>query len=132
MPALSVFRSVPLGLAAWLAVAGLADDRALLYSDIVLASLGHAARQALEALVKQGNYEYQSDFARKYFYSGKAEGKAEGETQGRVATLRKQLTLKFGTLSAPTLERLERASIEDLERMAERILSATKLDDVLG
>jgi flagellar biosynthesis/type III secretory pathway protein FliH len=31
-----------------------------------------------------GNYEYQSDFARRYFGQGKAEGKAEGIAEGKA------------------------------------------------
>jgi predicted transposase YdaD len=32
-----------------------------------------------------GNYEYQSDFARRYVAQGKAEGKVEGRTEGEAA-----------------------------------------------
>jgi hypothetical protein len=57
----------------------LEDERAKLYVDLVLASVDGAARAILEAIMASGNYEYQSDFARRYVAEGKAEGRAEGE-----------------------------------------------------
>jgi len=56
------------------AVRELDEDRARLYYDLVYNSLNQAARRALEAMMK--GYEYQSDFARKYFTQGRAEGAA--------------------------------------------------------
>ena len=61
----------------------LEEDRARLYFDLVGDSLNEAARKAFEALM-QGNYEYQTDFARKYYGQGKAEGKAEGRAEGEA------------------------------------------------
>lgn len=52
------------------------DERASLYADLVLAALPAATRHHLEALMSTGTYEYQSDFARRYFSQGKAEGEA--------------------------------------------------------
>ena len=49
---------------------------------------------------------------------------------GRTAVLIKQLTLKFGPLSADASERVQRATTEELDRWAERVLSAASLDDV--
>jgi tetratricopeptide (TPR) repeat protein len=58
------------------------DERSRLYADLVLASVDEAARAILEALMASGNYEYQSDFARRYVAQGKAEGIAEGKAEG--------------------------------------------------
>lgn len=69
-------------------VAGMRDDRKVLYLDLVLHSLGAATRMALEALMFQGKYEYQSDFARKYFFEGKAEGETSGKAIGVLHVLR--------------------------------------------
>jgi hypothetical protein len=52
-------------------------DLADLYCDLVLAALPRAAQRYLEELMAAGTYEYQSDFARRYFSQGKAEGRAE-------------------------------------------------------
>jgi hypothetical protein len=63
--------------AALLATLGLSDERQVLYSDLVLAALSEAARAALEDLMAGGNYEFQSDFAKKHQAKGRAEGRAE-------------------------------------------------------
>lgn len=55
------------------------EDHATLYYDVVLAALPEAARHHLEALMTARTYEYQSDFARKYF--------SEGESQALLAVL---------------------------------------------
>ncbi|MBI4706034.1 MAG: hypothetical protein HY744_33490, partial [Deltaproteobacteria bacterium] len=81
-------RAVQVALAALGAIQGLDDERARLYLDLVMASLVEAARRALEAVMADGTYEYQSDFARRYVAKGRAEGeargKAEGEAKGRA------------------------------------------------
>src|SRR5439155_23393108 len=65
------------------ALPSLEADRARLYFDLVGGSLNEAARKAFEALMR-GNYEYQTDFARKYYGQGKTEGKAEGKADGKA------------------------------------------------
>ena len=66
-----------IALAAILASLDLPDERALLYSDWIRSALSEAARTALEELMDLRNYEFQSDFARKYVAQGRAAGKAE-------------------------------------------------------
>ncbi|MGH3826941.1 MAG: hypothetical protein ACRDQX_07180 [Pseudonocardiaceae bacterium] len=63
------------------ALAGVDEQRASLYLDVVLAALPVAARSYLETLMTAQAYEYQSDFARHYFCQGKA--KRRGERPGR-------------------------------------------------
>jgi hypothetical protein len=70
------------------------------------------------------NYEYQSEFARRYISLGKAEGKAE--------LLIRQATLKFGLLSEEAQRQVRVTASEELDQMAERLLSATTLEEVLG
>ncbi|MDN5747480.1 MAG: hypothetical protein L0H64_02985 [Pseudonocardia sp.] len=69
------------------ALASIDPDRALLYSDVVLAALPTAAQRYLEALMTTGTYEYQSEFARRHRAQGRAEGKAEGEANAVLAVL---------------------------------------------
>jgi hypothetical protein len=54
------------------AVAGLEAGRVRLYIDLALSSLDDVARNALETLMQTGNYQYQSEFARKYVAQGEA------------------------------------------------------------
>jgi hypothetical protein len=77
-------RGLEIALATVAAVARLDSDRATFYNDLVLAALGKAAREALEALMFTGKYEYQSNFARHYFGQGKAQGIAEGIAEGKA------------------------------------------------
>ena len=56
---------------------GLTDERSLLYSDLIYASLSEANRTAMEALMAAGKYEYQSDFAKTHQALGRAAGRAE-------------------------------------------------------
>ncbi|HEX5746703.1 MAG TPA: hypothetical protein VFZ09_10680 [Archangium sp.] len=58
-------------------LAGIDEERARFYFDLVMWSLNDAARTALEALMSSGTYEYQSEFARRYFTQGRQEGKAD-------------------------------------------------------
>jgi hypothetical protein len=51
------------------------QDHSRMYADVVLAALPEAARAHPEELMLT-TYEYQSDFARRYFGAGKAEGEA--------------------------------------------------------
>ncbi len=67
---------------------GLDDERAMLYFDLIGTSLGDAARAAFEAIMAQGNYEFQSEFFKKRLMEsqarGEARGKAEGEARGKA------------------------------------------------
>lgn len=112
------------------------DLQAAVYHDLVHATLGVAAKRVLKAMVDSGRYQYQSEFAKKYLAQGIAKGiekgREEGRLEGEAALLAKQLTKKFGPLSAATKKRLEKASEKDLGRWAERILTAEKLTDVFA
>lgn len=64
-------------LSAFLAgVETISGDQANLYTDLVLMTLPAAARARLEELMTTGTYEYKSDFARRYYGQGRAEGEA--------------------------------------------------------
>jgi hypothetical protein len=90
---------------------------------MILAALPGAARAALEAKMLQ-KYEYQSDFARKYYGEGRAEGLA--------TALRKLLATKFGAASAETEARIAAATPEQLVVCLERILIADSVDAVFS
>jgi hypothetical protein len=69
-------------------------------------------------------YEYQSEFARRYV--------AEGRAEGRAALVSRQLTLRFGRLTQQVESRIAAASIEELDHIGERLLTAQTLDEALG
>jgi hypothetical protein len=120
-------KSLRIALAAQAASAGLDEDRARLYCDLVLSSLGEAARQALKNM-NPANYEYQSDFARHYI----ALGQAKGQAQGRADLVLRLLTTRFGTLSAEVQAKILAASIDELDAIGERLLTAPTLDAALA
>ncbi len=90
------------------ALAPVDEDRGKPYVDVVLTALPAAARNYLEALMTTRTYEYQSDFARRYFFEGKAEGEAKGEATasargaGCSQDRRFRRTPRSGSLAVPT------------------------------
>jgi len=103
------------------ALQGLDDKRARFYYDLVYNSLNEAARRALEAMMK--DYEYQSDFAKKYV--------AQGRKEGELALLLRQLRARFGELPVAAVARVEGAEVAVLEQWGERVLHAKTLAEVL-
>ena len=120
-------KSVRIALAAQMAALGLDDDRSRLYFDLIHSSLSEAARRALQAM-DPVKYEYQSDFARRYVAQGRAEGRAEG----RAALITKLLAARFGPLGDDMRHRIAAASIDELDAIGERLLSAATLEEALG
>jgi hypothetical protein len=116
-------KALRIAVAAMAASAGLDAERSTVYFDLVAASLSEAARKALQS-VDPAKYEYQSEFARRYIAKGRAEGRAE--------LVLKLLALRFGPLREEVVARVRAASVEELDTFAERVLTATSLDEVLG
>ena len=115
--------------AAIAASAGLDPERSVLYFDLILSHLSQAARASLQTM-DPSKYEYQSDFAKRYFSEGREKGRVEGRAEGTATVLSKQLALRFGALDPATAERLRAASATELERWAEHILTASSLEEV--
>ncbi len=61
---------------------------------------------------------------------GVRQGLKQGVRQGKAALLKRQLKGRFGDLPGWVDERLEKASLEELEIWAERVLFAKRLEDV--
>lgn len=104
------------------ALSNIDDDRADLYADVVLAALPHAARTHLEALMKIGSvdYEYQSDFARRYY----GEGKAEGEAKAILAVLAAR------GIAVPEEVRARITECTDLDQLEAWVRSAATADSI--
>ena len=119
----NVQRAVEIALAAQSASRGLDADRSKIYFDLIMGSMGEAARQALNQMDAR-TYEYQSDFARHY--------KSEGAAEGRVEMIVRMLSSRFGALDESTRARVQRASRADLEAIADRLLTAPSLRETLG
>jgi len=96
------------------ALPDLEENRARLYFDLVGGSLNEAARMAFEALMAS-NYEYQTDFARKFYGQGKAEGRAEGKAETAREAIYEVLETRGILLSPEHRQRI--ADCEDLEQL---------------
>jgi hypothetical protein len=123
-------KSAEIALAAHSAAALLDTRRSEMYFDLVLYCLSEAARRVLQAM-DTTKYQYQSEFARRYFGQGREEGKAEGNVEGRAEMALKLLSLRFGRLPEVIRGRVLRARASDLDALAERLLSAHTLDEAL-
>ncbi len=110
-----------------------------MYCDLILNSLNEVARQALLSM-NPANYEYQSDFARRYVAQGIEEGMERGiergiergKLQGRADLVIRQLGVRFGTVSEEIKLRIASASLSELDAIGERLLSAKTLQEALG
>jgi hypothetical protein len=60
------------------------------------------------------------------------EGREQGRAEGRAAIILKVLAKRFAPLSAETIARVQTSSPDELDRIAERLLSATSLDELFG
>jgi hypothetical protein len=105
------------------ALGGLDDERARLYLDLVFSRLNAAAKSAFEA-VMQGNYEYQSDFARKYYGQGRDAGRCEEARQAIIEVLDARGL-------APTAEQFQRIeSCADLTQLKAWLRGAVRSGSV--
>ena len=59
-------------------------------------------------------------------------GRRDGERRGERRLLLKQLRLRFGELPAAVVARVEEAELPELDAWAERFVTASRLEDVLG
>lgn len=112
--------------AAEAALLDLDTERSTMYSDMLFKALSEAASRALRAM-NPSKYEYQTEFAKRYY----GQGLTEGEIRGRTEVLLRQLRSRFGALPTSAQSRIHEASIEELDRIAERLLTAATLADVI-
>lgn len=119
--------------AALSAVTPLDDDRGVVYPDFILALLPLAARAALEKLMLSSRYEFKSDLMRSSWLAGIAEGKAEGRAAAKAEIVLKLLRLKGLSPSEAQQQRVLACADEaTLDLWTERVLTATRLDDVFA
>jgi hypothetical protein len=104
-------------------------ERAQSYIDEVLAVLPKAARELLEAMMNIGTREYKSDFARRYFSSGKEEGRAEGRADMVLAVLSARDIRVSEAARARITECTDLAQLEDWGRRAATAESTEDLFD---
>jgi hypothetical protein len=112
-------RAAEIALIAQKATADLDADRKTIYFDLILDSLGEAARKALGNM-KAEEYEFKSDFALKYI------------RRGTLRLILELLTTRFGPLGEEIESRVRRASEPELRQIGTRLLTAQTLEHALG
>jgi predicted transposase YdaD len=111
------------------AICQLPEDRRQLYLDVILMALPAAIRRILEARMQ--GYEYQSDFARKYYGQGISEGLERGRKKGKREGKKAGLRAAVITLARTKLGELPDEDIAAIEAVSDqRIL--TELVTLLG
>jgi len=109
-------------------VGGLDAERLRLYVDLTLSSLREAARNSLEALMKSGNYEYQSEFARKYVAEGLEEGLQKGRQEGELTALFEVLDARGLEVDAAARQKI--LACTDLEQLKVWVRKAVTVESV--
>lgn len=111
---------------------GLDANRANLYLDLTYLSVGKAASRALEALMRNGGYQYQSEFARKYYGEGERKGRLEGEREGRREERATSVltVLEARGLAIPPAARERILGCQDLDELARWVRRAAVVTDV--
>jgi predicted transposase YdaD len=117
-------------------VEALADDYARLYFDMIVGALTDARRRGLEARMRTRDYEYQTDFARRYVAQGEAKGRAEGEAQGRAEGKAEALLAVLAARGLNPSSQQEHtirqcADVSMLDRWIVRAVTANSVGDVL-
>lgn len=106
-------------------------DLEKIYYDVVLTLLSATARQRLEEFMMtvRTDYEYQSDFARKYVEEGREKGLAEGTRHSILMTLE----VRGITLPDDAQARIEACSdLAELERWARRAITVESAAELFG
>ncbi len=122
-----------IALSALKAVATLASDSQMLYSDVILGAVGAAAKVALEEQMDIRKYEFKSDFAKKHQAKGREEGLAEGARSARVAALLAILDARGLAVSAAEEDTI-RACTDDaaLTRWIRKAATAATVTEVFA
>ncbi|QOR69723.1 Rpn family recombination-promoting nuclease/putative transposase [Ruania alkalisoli] len=96
--------------------------------------VGQAPPEDYEALFTRigptAREAYMTSTADQYIQRGLEEGRVEGRVEGRGETLTRLLTQKFGPLPEHHQDRIQHASLDELDTWTDRILTAPTLNDV--
>ena len=87
-------------------------------------------RTELARVEEETRMPYITSIERMGLERGRQEGLQQGLQQGEATVLRRLLTRRFGPLPLWAEERLAQASLQELERWADRVLEAQQLDEI--
>jgi predicted ArsR family transcriptional regulator len=99
--------------------------------DVIFLHVPQATRKHLEALMASGNYEYQSEFAKKYIAVGRAQGLEQGLEQGRALAILGFLEARGFSVAEELRARvLATRDHAQLDTWLRRAATCTTLDEV--
>ena len=111
------------------------DEGTAIFEALERARLSEGVREVVMGLRQQWQREAheqgRTEGRQQGRQEGRQQGRQEGRSEGQAELLLKQLRLRFGDLPAAVEPRVRAATSEELDRWAERVLSAERLDDVL-
>jgi hypothetical protein len=114
----------------------LSPESKALYVEWEAKIRGEGIKKGLEKGLEKGRKEGIEKGRKEGIKAGKEQGikagKEQGIKEGERALVRRQLTLRFGKLPAGAERRIARASLAELERWAERVLTASSLAAVFA
>ena len=121
------------------AIGELPDEERVVYCEAIMGKVDAAMKATLsKELIEKWEFEpwflemlFARDLRERY-EAGLAEGVAEGEGRGRAAVLLRLLAARFGEVLPEIGERVHRASADEIDRWAVRVLDARSLEDVFG
>lgn len=83
--------------------------------------------------MQSGKYEYQSDFARKYYGQGLAEGEQKGRQEGEVTALFEVLDARGIDLPSEARERISACKdLDQLKHWLRRAAMAKSVDELFS
>jgi len=92
--------------------------------------------KAEEALFQEDLRRIEEELAMPYVTAiermGEDRGEERGILKGEVKILKRQMSRQYGPLPGWAEERLAKASVDDLERWADRVLDAASIEEVFG
>ena len=104
----------------------------LAFIDRVM-NLPEDVNEALKAEIGENKEKTMQEFMSTWEEAAVKKGREEGREEGRLGQMRmlqRHLTLHFGDLPAWTVERLERATVDQLENWDDRLFDATTREAV--
>jgi hypothetical protein len=106
-------------------------DNATQYAELVAATLHGSALKLWEDLMAIETFEFQSRYARRLRAEGRAQGRAEGRAEGEARLLLKMLEARGIDVPNHIRTRIsECTDLDQLDRWADRVLSATSVHDL--
>jgi hypothetical protein len=106
------------------AILGAHEARRLFEMDAILQSPG------VQDLIRQLEEEGRAKGLAEGLAEGRAKGRAEGRAEHARDLLLRQLRARFGEIPASVAERVHAAELAELDRWAERVVTAATVDEV--